>query len=125
MEWMLMGIASVAAIAMIIWAYIKYVRNNERPETDEQLSGFSKIISNKFYVDELYNTLFVKPITVLSDLFLVLVDKLIVDLAVNATAWVVATTGKTLRLIQQGNTGFYVFAMVIGMMVLFVIRLFI
>jgi NADH-quinone oxidoreductase subunit L len=58
-------------------------------------------------------------------LFLVLVDKLIVDLAVNATAWVVATTGKTLRLVQNGNTGFYVFAMVIGMMVLFVIRLFI
>lgn len=125
MEWGLMGIASLAAIAMIAWAYVKYVRNNDRPASDEQLTGLNKIISNKFYVDELYHTIFVKPITVLSDLFLVLVDKLIVDLAVNATAWVVATTGKTMRLIQQGNTGFYVFAMVIGMMVLFVIRLFI
>lgn len=124
-EYALMGIALAGAIAMILVARNKYINQKQEPVADAELTGLNKVISNKFYVDEIYNTVFVKPITVLSDLFLVLVDKLIVDLAVNATAWVVATTGKTLRLVQNGNTGFYVFAMVIGMMVLFVIRLFI
>lgn len=121
----LMSFAGIGAIAVILFAYNKYVKQNALPAEDSELTGLNKVISNKFYVDEIYNTVFVKPIIVLSDLFLVLVDKLIIDLAVNATAWIVATTGKTMRLIQTGNTGFYVFAMVIGMMVLLIIRLFI
>ncbi len=124
-EWMLMGIAFSGAVVMILWARHKYLTQKQLPANDSNLTGLDKIISNKFYVDEIYDTIIVKPITVLSDVFLVLVDKLIIDLAVNATAWIVATTGKTMKLIQTGNTGFYVFAMVIGMMVLFVIRLFI
>ena len=121
----LMSFAGIGAIVVIIFAYNKYVKQNALPADDVELTGLNKVISNKFYVDEIYETVFVKPITVLSDLFLVLVDKLIIDLAVNATAWIVATTGKTMRLMQTGNTGFYVFAMVIGMMVLLIIRLFI
>ena len=39
---------------------------------------------NKFYVDEFYEMVIVKPLKILSDLFLVLVDKLIIDLFVNA-----------------------------------------
>jgi len=121
----LMSFAGIGAIVVILFAYNKYVKQNALPADDVELTGLNKVISNKFYVDEIYETVFVKPITVLSDLFLVLVDKLIIDLAVNATAWIVATTGKTMRLMQTGNTGFYVFAMVIGMMVLLIIRLFI
>ena len=124
-EIMLMLFAGSAAIAAIAYAYVKYVKKGEQPADENTLTGLQKWISNKFYVDEIYDTIIVKPITVLSDLFLVLVDKLIIDLAVNASAWIVATTGKTLKLIQTGNTGFYIFAMVIGMMVLFVIRLFV
>lgn len=125
MEVVLMSIAGAGAIVMIVFAWFKYVKKGELPANDSELKGLPKVVANKFYVDEIYDAVFVRPITVLSDLFLVLVDKLFIDLIVNATAWIVATTGKTMRLIQNGNTGFYVFAMVIGMMVLFVIRMFI
>ncbi len=123
MEYLLIGIALAGAIIMILFARHKYVTQKQLPVADNELSGINKVISNKFYVDEWYDKLIVKPIMVMSDLFLVLIDKLIIDLVVNATAWIVSTTGKTVRLIQNGNTGFYVFAMVIGMMVLFLIRL--
>jgi NADH-quinone oxidoreductase subunit L len=83
----------------------------------------NKWISNKFYVDELYDKAVVKPMLVLSDLFMVVVDKLIIDLSVNAIAWFVGLTGRITRLFQTGNTGFYIFAMVLSMVVLFVIRL--
>jgi hypothetical protein len=54
---------------------------------------------------------------------MVVVDKLIIDLAVNAIAWFVGLTGRITRLFQTGNTGFYIFAMVLSMVVFFVIRL--
>jgi NADH-quinone oxidoreductase subunit L len=60
---------------------------------------------------------------VLSDIFHVVIDKLIIDLFVNASAWIVGFSGRTLRLVQTGNTGFYIFIMVIAMMVLLLIQL--
>jgi NADH-quinone oxidoreductase subunit L len=123
-EWMLIAFAVIAAIASIAYAYQKYIKKGEQPADEASLTGINKWISNKFYVDEFYNTVIVKPITVMSDLLMVIVDKLIIDLAVNTVAWVVGLTGRLLRLVQTGNTGFYIFAMVLSMVVLFVIRLF-
>ncbi|MFN5544838.1 MAG: NADH-quinone oxidoreductase subunit L, partial [Bacteroidota bacterium] len=114
------------AIAAIFYARNQYVTKGYLPSDDEKaLPALQKAVANKFYVDEIYDKIFVKPIQVLSDLFLVLVDKLIIDLLVNATAWFVGLTGRTLRLLQTGNTGFYIFAMVSGMIILLLIRLFI
>ncbi len=124
-EWILIFTAVIAAIASILYARYKYISNKEQPAEDASLTGINKMVYNKFYVDEIYETCIVKPLKVLSDLFLVLIDKLVIDLVVNATAWVVGLSGRTLRLVQNGNTGFYVFAMVFGIIVLFVIRLFI
>lgn len=122
-EIVLMSFAGLAAIASIYYAYTKYVKKGEQPADEASLTSLQKWISNKFYVDELYDKIIVKPMLVLSDLFLVLVDKLIIDLLVNAVAWFVGLTGRATRLLQTGNTGFYIFAMVLSMVVLFVIRL--
>ncbi|MCG9880685.1 MAG: NADH-quinone oxidoreductase subunit L, partial [Bacteroidia bacterium] len=122
-EWMLMGIATLAAILSIGIAYNFYINSKLLPESDSETKGFSKWVANKFYVDELYEKVFVKPMMVISDLFYVLVDKLIVDLLVMASAWIVGFTGRAIRLVQTGNTGFYLFMMVIGMMVFMFIQL--
>ncbi len=125
-EWILIAVAILAAIASIWYARNKYIVKSERPADDEKtLSPLQRWVANKFYVDEFYDKIIVKPIQILSDLFLVLIDKLVIDLTVNFTAWFVGAAGKTIRLIQNGNTGFYVFAMVTGMIVLFIIKLFI
>ena len=123
MEYVLIATAIIAAVVSILYARFKYISKKEQPSEDAALTGIEKIVYNKFYVDEIYETIIVKPLKVLSDLFLVLVDKLIIDLLVNTVAWVVGLSGRTLRLVQTGNTGFYVFAMVFGIIVLFVLRL--
>ncbi len=122
-EVMLMCIALAAAFLSLGIAWNIYLTKNTVPEADAEEKGFAKWVSHKFYVDELYNKVIVRPLMVMSDLFFVLIDKLIVDLLVNAVAWLVAFTGRTFRLIQTGNTGFYIFAMVIGMMILLFLQL--
>lgn len=122
-EWMLMGIATVAALVSIAVAYSMYVKSKALPEADTEVKGFAKLVADKFRVDELYDTLIVKPMLVLSDVLFVVVDKLVVDMVVMATAWFTGFTGRTVRLIQSGNTGFYIFVMVISMMVLLFLQL--
>ncbi len=122
-EWMLMGIATVAALFSIAVAYALYISKKWLPEADEETTGFAKWVANKFYIDEFYDKVIVKPLLVVSDIFFVLIDKLIIDLIVMATAWIVGFTGRTIRLAQTGNTGLYIFAMVIGMMVLMFFQL--
>ncbi len=51
-EYMLMGIVIVLTIVMILLAYVTYVGKKSVPEDPSQLSGFSRILSNKYYVDE-------------------------------------------------------------------------
>jgi NADH-quinone oxidoreductase subunit L len=60
----------------------------------------------------------------LSDLFLVIVDKLIIDLLVHLVAFIVTQVGRLLRLVQTGHLGFYMFAMVISMVILLAFQIF-
>lgn len=125
-EIILMSLAFLLAVVSILYARKKYVSNKELPHVEgEVLPSTQKIVYHKFYIDEIYERIFVKPVMVLSDLFLVLIDKLVIDLIVNATALITGAAGKMLRLIQTGNTGFYLFAMILGTILLFIIRLFV
>ena len=123
MEIGLLSFAGIAAILVILYAARKYVTLKAMPEDDATITGLPKLIYNKFYVDEIYNSMFVVPLFKMSEWFGNFFDKQVVDRAVNGTASMMDTAGKTLRQLQTGNTGFYVFAMVIGMVVLFIIRL--
>ena len=119
----LLTFAGIAAILMIYYAYRKYVSLRSLPEEEADLHGLTKLIYHKFYVDESYDRLIVNPVFRMSEWFGRFIDKQVIDRAVQATATVVGMGGKSLRLLQTGNTGSYVFAMVIGMVVLFIIRL--
>ncbi len=119
----LMCFAGFAAIAAIFFMYRKYVAQKAIPESDESLQGFTKVIYNKFYVDEFFENWIVHPVFKLSEWFAAIFDKKIIDQIVNWTAMTMTSGGQALRLFQGGNTGTYVFAMVIGIVVLFIIRL--
>ncbi len=122
-EIMLMSLAGIGAILVILYARYMYVTKKTLPEEDAALQGFPKLVSNKFYVDEWYDRLVTRPVFKLSAWWGQFVDKLVIDRAVNGLAKSLEVSGKTLRLFQNGHTGFYVFAMVIGMVVFFIIRL--
>jgi NADH-quinone oxidoreductase subunit L len=123
LEFSLLALAGGAAIVVILFAKYRYITLQQLPTEESSLSGIEKLIYHKFYVDELYEKFISQPVFRLSEFFSKWVDKFIIDQLVNGSVRFVEITGKTFRLIQTGNTGFYVFAMVIGMVVLFIIRL--
>ncbi|MBO9150593.1 NADH-quinone oxidoreductase subunit L [Chitinophaga sp. GCM10012297] len=121
LEWGLMGLSTGLVIVMIFIARGKF-RNYE--DSGAENTGIAKVLENKWYVDELYDAIIVKPLMVLSRFFQDVVERAGIDGLVNGVGAGVKWGGRQIRLLQNGQVGFYIFAMVIGMIVLFVISLF-
>lgn len=89
-----------------------------------EYTGVEKLPANKWYVDELYNAIIVKPIAKLSELMDRFVERMGIDGLVNGVGKTVRWGGDRVRLLQTGQVGFYIFAMVIGMTILFALSYF-
>ena len=76
------------------------------------------LVYNKYYVDEIYDALFVKPIRDLSEGFFwkIFDAKFIDDGLVNGTARFFQRSAQSLRRIQVGDVQSYAFAMVVGIL---------
>jgi NADH-quinone oxidoreductase subunit L len=117
-EYALMGTVIALTIFVIIIAYIKYSKNKHVPVADANLSGGAKLLTNKYYVDELYNAIIVKPLYWLSNIFDIFIERLGIDKIVNAFGGSVVEGGKYTRLSQSGSIGYYIFLMVIGIVLI-------
>ncbi len=78
--------------------------------------GFALVLNRKYYIDELYDAVIVRPVEWLSRVVLWKgVDQRLVDgVAVNGTAWVSRLLGGGLRLLQTGQVGIYVVIFLVG-----------
>ena len=115
LELMLSGVAFAAAtvgLVVAIWMYNKKVQRGTSV-------GVHKLLYNKYYVDELYAAVIVRPLMWLStNVFWKVVDAGMIDGAVNGVADGAASVGDTLRHTQSGNTRSYAVWVVVGAMVL-------
>ncbi|HTI89389.1 MAG TPA: NADH-quinone oxidoreductase subunit L [Puia sp.] len=116
----LMALAAVLALAISIGAWFRF---KSKPDLAEP-TGFGKVLANKWYVDELYNAIIVKPLDLLAQ-FLVFFEKNIIDGVVNGVGRLVQYGSRQLRLLQSGQVGGYVLLMVVGIIVLFLVELFV
>ena len=81
------------------------------------LSGPYRVLVNKYYVDELYDAVIVRPLVALSDRVLYRkVDAGLIDsVGVNGTAYSIrALAAHGLKYAQTGLTQSYVFFMIVG-----------
>ena len=85
---------------------------------------FEKILANKYYVDELYSLIVVNPIKKISNFSANMIDKYIIDGAVNGLGSQVKKLGSGLRLIQTGDIQSYAFMMIMGLLlvILFIFK---
>jgi len=118
-EWMLMATTLAACLVTIWWAYDRYVKQEKGLHPDgEQRSILIRLVSGKYYIDELYDILFVKPALWLSRFLHNVVELRFIDRIVNGIGQVVIWTGNTVRYVQSGNVGFYMFMMILGIILI-------
>lgn len=116
-EYILMGVSVGAAVLSIFFAYNLFMSKKVVPAADKDVTGIPKLLQNKYYVDEFYDAVFVNPMRKLSDV-LFSFGEFLIDLVVNGTGRLVQFLSGRMRLLQTGETGFYVFAMVLGILVI-------
>ena len=112
-EYALMAIALIGAFVGIGIAYKKYLTGNTIPSEDSEIEGVTKVLYNKYYVDEAYDTIFVKPINVLSNFFRDTVETTLSAL-VFGLGKVTNEIGFQGKKLHNGSIGFYLFAFVLG-----------
>ncbi|RZJ54677.1 MAG: NADH-quinone oxidoreductase subunit L, partial [Flavobacterium sp.] len=120
-EYILMGLSTLLVIVSIFLAWSKFKNYKEEGES----TGLGKVLENKWYVDELYQSAIVNPLRSLSLFFNNIIEKKGIDGIVNGVGKAVHYSSRQLRLLQSGQVGLYVLLMVIGMLALFIIQLFV
>ena len=123
-EWTMISISVSVLLLLIFLAHRRYaIRQCVIPSGEEKLALPVRLAYNKFYVDELYTILIVRPLNTLSAFLYRVVDIRLIDGIVNSVSKTVTSFSGTLRKLQSGYVGFYIFAMVFGIIAILLINL--
>ena len=109
--------ATIAMLTGLFGAYIFYIRSPQAPvKLAETYRPIYLWLLNKWYFDELYNLLFVKPAFALGRLFWHRGDEQTIDrFGPNGVAWIVAQNARVAGKIQSGYVYTYAFVMLLGL----------
>jgi NADH-quinone oxidoreductase subunit L len=108
-EWALMGVSVLVALLGAIMAWVLYVSKPYLPQKiADSLGSFYEAVLNKYYVDELYAKLFVKPLVDGSTSILWQgVDRKVIDDSINDAADGARHVSDEVRHMQSGNLRSY------------------
>jgi NADH-quinone oxidoreductase subunit L len=149
-EWLLMGVSVSVALLGILLARAMYVTGSLSPKALTEAAGGAlyRWVSNKYYVDELYDVVFVRGTLLLTrlcaafDRYVIdgivdgsaavtrflswgngLFDNYVIDGLVNRLADGTMVVGNRVRQLQTGSINGYLYALVAGVVVVMVVRL--
>ncbi|MDD2896419.1 MAG: NADH-quinone oxidoreductase subunit L [Aliarcobacter sp.] len=114
-EYVLMVLSVVVAAAGIVVAHKKYAKFDVTKPEDE-----TGLIGNKFYIDEIYNVLFVQSAKKLSTFIDKVLDEKVIDAFIMNSSIGFVNVGKRVAMIQNANVRFYAVFMLIGMATIFI-----
>jgi len=123
MTWVLLAIATAMGLLGIGLAYLLYGKGPS-PLVDRFTAGPGKSLyeasKNKLWIDELYDSVFVKPFRALARGTFEIVDRFMIDtVLVNGSAFAVATCSRILRWVQNGQIQRYLVGLVLGCAAIF------
>jgi NADH-quinone oxidoreductase subunit L len=115
----LFGAPVIAGLLGFLLAWWLYIRSPETPrKIAASLSGPYKLLMGKYFVDELYAAVIVRPLVWISDKVLWhVVDEGVIDGTVNGVAKVSRESGDRLRYAESGNSRSYASWIVVGVVV--------
>jgi NADH-quinone oxidoreductase subunit L len=120
LELSLMGLSLGVAISGIALAYYFYIRNTAAADSmQKKYEGIHTLVYNKYYIDELYDFLFTRPIVRVSRAFLHKVfDVQVIDGFVNGVASFFMGLSGAARRLQSGMIRGYALTMVVAFVLL-------
>jgi NADH-quinone oxidoreductase subunit L len=110
----LMCIASAVALTVLAWAYITYVKKQAVAKEDVDMSAWEKLSSNKLYIDEIYQTVFVQPILWLSTTLAKQFEERVLNNGIFRLTSAIEASGNYTRKWQSGFLSSYLFWMVMS-----------
>ena len=118
-SWGMVAMAIIVATSGIILAFFMYMVRPELPgKVAQSFKGAYRTIHNKWFVDEIYDALFVNPIKRMGTFLWKGFDVKVVDGVVNGIGRVVEMCSRALRITQSGYVHNYALTMVLGMVVI-------
>jgi NADH-quinone oxidoreductase subunit L len=86
------------------------------PGVKEGFAGLYRVLSNKYYVDELYDRAINRPLLWISDsVFLKVGDRMLIDGTLNGLAGLAQRAAGRLSRVQTGSLHKYAFMVLVGM----------
>ncbi len=112
----LTGWPVIVGILGLLVAWWFYIKNPDIPKRMAQsVRGLYTLLLNKYYVDEIYAALIVRPLLWIStNVLWHVVDEGLIDGTVNGTATVARESGSQARKLQSGNTRSYAAWVILG-----------
>ena len=123
LEYSIIGVSIIVVALVYLFAQKRYAKDVYLLAEDESKMTFLQRISyRKFYIDEFYEMIITKPLNKLSSFLYKVIDKSGIDGIVNGLGSFTMNISKNLRTIQTGYTGFYIFAMVVGIVIIMMLN---
>jgi NADH-quinone oxidoreductase subunit L len=114
MEYVLMGVSLLGAILGVLYAWSLYKDLAKATAMSKRFAFLHKLLENKWYIDEIYEAIFVKPIRLFSDFLWKGFDNAFIDKIVLGFGRVSQWSGQTIRVIQTGSIQVYALMFLLG-----------
>jgi len=125
-EWGVMVLSIVLAFSGLLGAWYFYMKNTAVPKALREKFGFAyKVLWNKYYIDELYDYIIIRPVVwVAKNIIVAVTDGKIIEGVVNGVPAAIANFSQGLRRIQTGLTQHYALYMAFGLIliILYMVR---
>lgn len=114
-EYLLMGISVLAALLGIFLAYSMYIKESIDPvKMGQRFSGVYRLLYNKYYVDEILNSVLYQPLWQFSLWLWKFFDNVIIDGVVNLVGKVMLLFSFFIRRVQTGYVQNYAAFIILG-----------
>jgi NADH-quinone oxidoreductase subunit L len=124
LELILIFITVLAVSLVIYFTYILFHKREFMPSTGSEQKTLRNMLVQKYYVDELYTVIIIKPLSWLSEKLYSIMELKVVDALVEGVGSMVITLSRIFRYLQSGSISFYLFFMVVGIILVLVFNLF-
>ena len=112
------GLAALSVLVALIGFLLAYLLHARRPELAVQwrtrIAPLHALVEHKYYVDELYDRVFVQPGFALARFLNTIVEPRVIDGLVNGVASFFVVEAREFRLLQTGRVRSYGFVMLLG-----------